>query len=251
MSERSDTTGGTERAGGRYDATFAVVLAAAGASRRFRADRPDLPNKPFVRVGGRPLWSFSAERFASRGDVVEFVMAVTPGEAGRLAESEAAWLDRFRVRLVEGGSERAESVANAVAALRSDAEFVAVHDAARPLVDDALIGRVFARAIAHGAAIPAMPVVGTVKEIDGDGRIVRTVPRGPLREAQTPQAGRLAEVRRAFATVDLEDVTDEASLLERAGHRVEVVAGSRENLKVTTADDLAFVEFVLSRRGER
>ncbi|MEM1062023.1 MAG: 2-C-methyl-D-erythritol 4-phosphate cytidylyltransferase [Planctomycetota bacterium] len=226
---------------------FSVVLAAAGASRRFRAGRPDGPNKPFVSLAGRPLWSHAAGRFAARDDVAEIVMAVDPESIEDVARGEAEWLERLGVRLVGGGAERADSVANAVRALKSDADFIAVHDAARPLVSDGVIDAAFAGAAEVGAAAPGLPIVGTVKQVDDADRVTRTVDRTVLREVQTPQVARADWLREAFATVDLPGVTDEASLLERAGRPVLVTAGARANLKVTTREDLDFVNFLLSR----
>jgi 2-C-methyl-D-erythritol 4-phosphate cytidylyltransferase/2-C-methyl-D-erythritol 2,4-cyclodiphosphate synthase len=151
-----------------------------------------------------------------------------------------------RVRCVEGGARRQDSVANAVAHARADADVIAIHDAARPFVSAALIDRTIAAAIAHGAAIAALPVRDTVKQAggartDASRPIAATLPREDIFLAQTPQA-----FRRAVLVNALEagrkgglEASDEAMLLEGAGWPVHLVAGEAANMKITTAEDFA------------
>jgi 2-C-methyl-D-erythritol 2,4-cyclodiphosphate synthase/2-C-methyl-D-erythritol 4-phosphate cytidylyltransferase len=147
-----------------------------------------------------------------------------------------------RVEIVEGGERRQDSVANAFARVSSRADVVVIHDAARPLVTEAVIERTVAAAVHWGAAIAAVPAHDTVKRVAGDV-ITATLPRDEIMLAQTPQAFRVDVLRSALALAD--DVTDEASLAERAGHRVHVVAGDPKNLKITTPDDLDLAERLL------
>jgi 2-C-methyl-D-erythritol 4-phosphate cytidylyltransferase/2-C-methyl-D-erythritol 2,4-cyclodiphosphate synthase len=143
------------------------------------------------------------------------------------------------VHLVAGGERRQDSVANAFATLAADVEIVLVHDAARPFVTSEVISRAIQGAVAHGAAIVAVPVSDTVKRVERDV-IVETLPREEIFLAQTPQAFRRDVLGAAIdAGRTAEIATDEAMLTERAGHRVHVVAGDAANVKITTAADLA------------
>ena len=145
------------------------------------------------------------------------------------------------VACVPGGATRAESVRAALAEVPDDAAVVLVHDAARPLVDDAVVERVLAP-LAEGfdGAVPALPVPDTVKRVDGRV-VVETLERSSLVGAQTPQAFLAGSLRRAYSG-ELADATDCASLVERSGGRVAVVPGDERLLKVTTPADLALVE---------
>ena len=221
---------------------FAVILPAAGASTRFGAGS----GKLLVELTeGVPVIALTLQAFLVRQDVDAVVIAAPPGirwpPAPTNAALERALGDRRVVRC-EGASSRAESVRNALALVPASVEWVAVHDAARPLASAGLINRVFDAAAHYGAAVPALPVVPTVKQADGPlpAKVQRTVPRQSLWAVQTPQVARRAALDAAYATcpVPLGQVTDEAQLLELAGYDVWLVAGEERNLKITTPDDL-------------
>jgi 2-C-methyl-D-erythritol 4-phosphate cytidylyltransferase len=153
------------------------------------------------------------------------------------------------IRCVEGGARRQDSVAAGMAAA-ADAAWYLVHDAARPLVSAALATAVLDAARASGtAAIPGLPVADTIKRVDADGRVVETLDRTPLRAVQTPQAFAGPVLRRAHREV-LDDVTDDAGMVERLGLAVVVVAGEPANLKITTPADLELARAILALRAE-
>jgi 2-C-methyl-D-erythritol 4-phosphate cytidylyltransferase len=151
-----------------------------------------------------------------------------------------------RVQFCRGGDTRAHSVWNALQRVNSDVEWVAVHDGARPLVSEALIGRTLAAAADHGAAVPALPVALTIKEAAGPlpAKVERTVPRERLWAMQTPQIARRVDLIRAFETcpIPLSQVTDDVQLIELAGGEVWLVEGEERNLKITTRVDLRVAE---------
>ena len=157
------------------------------------------------------------------------------------------------LRIVAGGARRQDSVANAFAMVDGHADIVAVHDAARPLVSDAVIRRTVEAAADAGAAIAAVRVSDTVKRGDAAGRIAETLPREQIYLAQTPQAFRASVLRDALLRAEalakagalIGDATDEAALVERAGHVVRLVEGDPRNIKITTPDDLAMAEHLL------
>lgn len=228
---RSDS-GGSGEAG----ATWALIVA-AGAGERLGIDRP----KAFATLGGRPLLAESIDRLEGCPWIDSIVIAAPAGweePVILLAEELAA---SKVVACVPGGATRAESVRAALAEVPDDAAVVLVHDAARPLVDDAVVERVLAP-LGEGfdGAVPALPVPDTVKRVDGRV-VVETLERSSLVGAQTPQAFLASSLRRAYSG-ELADATDCASLVERSGGRVAVVPGDERLLKVTTPADLALVE---------
>ncbi len=231
-----EASGGTGEAG----ATWALLVA-AGAGERLGIDRP----KAFASLGGRPLLAESLDRLDRSPWVDAIVVAAPAGweePAILLAEELAA---TKVVSCVTGGATRADSVRKALEDVPGDAVVVLVHDAARPLLDDAVVERVLTP-LAEGfdGVVPALPIPDTVKRVDGS-LVVETVERDDLVGAQTPQAFLASALRRALED-DLTEATDCASAVERAGGRVAVTEGDPRLLKVTTAADLALVEALLA-----
>jgi 2-C-methyl-D-erythritol 4-phosphate cytidylyltransferase len=215
-----------------------VIVVAAGMGERLGSDRP----KAFVKFGERTLVAASLETFEEHDGVDGIVVAVPPGfetDMSLIADDIGAGKI---AAAVPGGATRAESVANALQCLPDSAHFVLVHDAARPLVDEALIDRVM-HGLAEGAdgVVPALPVTDTVKRVGPDGAVAETFDRASLRAVQTPQGFPVERLRAAIAAAagELATATDCASLVEAAGGRVICVAGDPRNLKVTTPEDLA------------
>jgi len=231
-----DAPGGSGVAG----ATWALLVA-AGAGTRLGIDRP----KAFAELAGRPLLAESLDRLDRSPWVDAIVVAAPPGwEEPVILLSEELAASKV-VACVTGGATRAESVRLALGEVVDEALVVLVHDAARPLVDDAVVERVLGPlAEGYDGVVPALPVPDTLKRIEGQ-RVVETVPRADLAAAQTPQAFLAGSLRRAYAG-DLPDATDCASLVERAGGRVAVVDGDPRLVKVTNAADLALVESLLA-----
>ncbi len=223
-------------------AKFAVILPAAGRSTRFSANKR---KKPFVELKGRAVWIRSAELFVARDDVVQTVLVVSPEDMEWFKEKFRPNLAFMNIDIVAGGSERFESVQNGLASVRPDAEYVAVHDAARPLIVNEWIDAVFRAAEESGAAIPAVPVAATLKRVGPDKTIQETVARDGLWEAQTPQVFRRQLLMDAFARRGSLKATDEAQLVEQMGHPVKVVEGSPMNFKITTGSDFRMAEAVV------
>lgn len=220
-----------------------AILVAAGRGERLGADVP----KAFVPLRGRPLLAESLERLEASTWVESIVVVAPPGweEPAILLAEE---LSAGKVRAcVPGGRTRADSVRIGVAEVAEEAAVIMVHDAARPLVDDAVIERVL-EPLGEGwdGAIPGLVIADTVKRVDAHGTIVETVEREGLRAAQTPQAFQADVLRRALAC-GLEDASDCARFVEAQGGRVRVVDGDSRLAKVTTAADLAAVEKLAQR----
>jgi 2-C-methyl-D-erythritol 4-phosphate cytidylyltransferase len=229
----------------------AIVLA-AGAGERLGGGTP----KAFVELAGRSMVARAAAAAASCADVTELVVASPPSEAERRRVVEALDGTPKPVRVVAGGASRQSSVLCALEAASNDVDIVVVHDAARPLAPPSLFSSVIEaldrRRSDAAAAIPVVPVVDTLKRVAG-GFVVETVARDDLRAAQTPQAFAAEALRSAHerAAAAAMEFTDDAALLEWAGHRVIVVAGDPANLKVTTAEDVRRAEAAIAqRRGD-
>ena len=217
-----------------------AVLAAAGSGDRLGADRP----KAFVRLGDRPLLGESLERLDASDWIDAIVVAAPPGwEEPAILLAEELGCGKVSA-CVAGGATRGESVRAALAEVPGDAAVVVVHDAARPLLDDAVVERVVT-ALNEGwdGVVPALPVPDTVKRVDGE-RVVETLARDELRAVQTPQAF-VAQVLRDAYQGDVSGASDCASLVEARGGRVKVVDGDPRLLKVTEAADLDRVAALL------
>lgn len=198
---------------------------------------------------GRPK---QLEELAGRSLIAWAVEAVRPVCEGVVVVVERGLLDDVDVRaeaVVAGGETRAASVRAGLAAVPDDAEVILVHDAVRPLATPELAARVVA-AIEDGAdgAVPGVPVVDTLKRVDGP-KVIATVDRSELVGVQTPQGFRADALRRAHAGGG--DATDDAGLVEATGGTVVVVEGERDNLKVTWPEDIAVAEALLQARGGR
>lgn len=223
---------------------FAVILPAAGQSSRFRGFQR---KKPFVELKGRPIWVRTAEHFLKRPDVSQTILVVAPEDLDWFHETFKANLAFLDLTIVTGGKSRAESVRNGISAIRKPAEFIAVHDAARPLLTARWIDDVFAAAVTHQAAIPGLKISSTVKRVGSDSVIAETVDRTNLVQAQTPQVFAAGILQRAFAACrNLAAVTDEASLLEAISLPVHVIDGWPMNIKITTNADFRLAELFLN-----
>jgi 2-C-methyl-D-erythritol 4-phosphate cytidylyltransferase len=226
---------------------FAVVIPAAGKSTRFAGRE----KKPFASLDGRPVWLRAAELFWSRADVSRVYVVISPADREDFRTRFGHLLAFANAELVDGGEERFDSVGNALAKVPAEVEFVAVHDAVRPLTPVPVIDAVFAAARQHGAALPAVAVADTLKQVDADNKINATVPRAGLWQAQTPQVFRRDWLAEAYAKRGeaKTPVTDDAQAVEALGHSVFVVPGSPVNFKITTKDDLDLAEAVLKSRN--
>ncbi len=218
------------------------------------ASHPSLgtPPKQFLALDGIPILIHSLRAFAAVERVTGIYVAVRKPEMERVEAQVAEYGFAAKVHVVEGGDNRQESVAHALAAVPAGPEdIVLVHDAVRPLIDAATIERTIDAVSEYGAAIVGLPAVDTIKQVERTAHgaiITATIPREMIVQAQTPQGARCGLLRRAFAEAAADEFegTDEASLLERAGIPVAVVPGSARNLKITQPGDLELAEFYLS-----
>ena len=246
-----------------------AILPAAGLGTRMAGPQPKHPNDPdsashptsgtppkqFLSLGGVPILVHSLRAFAAVGRVTGIYVAVRKPEMERVEAQVAEFGFGGKVHVVEGGDNRQESVAHALAAVpAAPDDVVLVHDAVRPLIDVATIDRTIDAVIEFGAAIVGLPAVDTIKQVERTAHgalITATLPRESIVQAQTPQGFRYELLRKAFAEAIADGFvgTDEASIVERAGLPVAVVPGSQVNLKITQPGDLELAEFYLRQRA--
>jgi 2-C-methyl-D-erythritol 4-phosphate cytidylyltransferase/2-C-methyl-D-erythritol 2,4-cyclodiphosphate synthase len=240
-----------------------AIVAAGGRGERLGAAQP----KQLLVIGGRSILERSVHLLVAHPAIDEVVVALPPG----LAAQPPAWLTRAvkTVRVVPGGPRRQDSVANAFAAISDATDVVVIHDAARPFASASLVSRTIDAAVETGAALAALPARDTVKratDVDGPadaGRhadsgpkgphyVLETLPRETVHLAQTPQAFRREVLASAlaFGAREAIDATDEATLAERAGHRVRLVEGETTNIKITTQEDLTMAEALARPAGQ-
>ena len=230
---------------------LAVILAGAGEGRRMEGLGPKL----LLDLDGNTLLERAVLPFLAH-PVVGEIVAVVPEALLGMAKDALGRVPRERVvgaRAVAGGASRQESVRLGLETISTQAAYVAVHDVARPLVTAALIDRVLEAARSHGAAIPALPLRDTVKEVSAE-RVVRTVPRESFQGAQTPQIFSRAILARAHTQGQgSTNATDDAALVEAIGFTVAVVPGEPTNVKITDPSDLivarALIQSGLGKRS--
>jgi 2-C-methyl-D-erythritol 4-phosphate cytidylyltransferase len=213
--------------------------------------------KQFLEIGGVPVLVHGLRAFVAVARVEAVYVAVRRAEIERVAALMAEYGLGSKVHVVAGGENRQQSVSNALAQLVAEAgcaedDVVLVHDAARPLIEPAIIERTIDAVVEHGAAIVGLPAVDTIKQVERTAHgaiITATIPRERIVQAQTPQGARCGLLQRAFAEAEADEFagTDEASLLERAGNLVAVVQGSARNFKITQPGDLELAEFYLRK----
>ncbi len=207
--------------------------------------------KQFRPLGGVPLVVHSL-RVLQSSPVVDAIILAVPQSDIEYCRTDIVQAHHFTkvVGIVAGGQDRQGSVRNGLAVVGAETEVVVVHDAVRPFVTEQMVTEVVEAAKANGAAIIALPMRDTVKQVRRDRVIERTVDRRPLWLAQTPQAFRADWLKEAHAKAQIEGVeaTDDAYLLEWAGRPVSVIEGSGENIKVTRPEDMIIGEAIFASR---
>jgi 2-C-methyl-D-erythritol 4-phosphate cytidylyltransferase len=214
-----------------------AIIVAAGSGSRFRSDKP----KQFLEINGRSVLAHTIGRFESAPSVDSIVIVLA---ADHVADFDYSGFSKV-IAVVAGGETRADSVLRGLKEAKDDAEIIAVHDGARPLVTVHEIEATIEMAKETGAACLVAPVTDTIKSVRG-GEIAATLDRDKLRRALTPQAFKTHVLCAAFENADLAAATDECYLVEKLGHPIAVVEGSPRNIKITHPEDLVLAEALLS-----
>lgn len=231
---------------------LSVILAAAGRSTRFGGGQT---KKVFADLSGKPVWLRSAEAFYALDFVSQIVMVVSEDDYDFFLQRFAPEIDRLKLEVVVGGAERYLSVKNGIAKIVSDTKWVAIHDAARPMIQPSQISEVFDAAKKNGAAILAAPMTATIKKVMPDSQLVLgTVDRTNLFSAQTPQIFQRQQLLDIYEKLQQDEQqnipTDECLLMESFGVPVAVVSGDDQNLKITQQNDMVLAKAILAARIE-
>lgn len=224
-----------------------ALIAAGGLGVRMGTSR----RKQFLELGGRPILVHTLEAFDSHPQVDRLVVVVPVTDLNYCRQEIIPGAGLYKpVMLVSGGQHRQESVYNGLQAIRANDAIVLIHDGARPLLTTQLITACIEGAQQWRACIPALPIQDTLKQVDRQGMIERTVSRSTLFRAQTPQAFDLSLIKDAHARARHHgwQATDDAALVERMGVAVRMVEGSWENIKITRPHDLLRAEMILRQR---
>lgn len=224
---------------------FSVIIAAAGSSQRMGGI-----NKQLEKIGGTPVFVMSALKFNDIEDVSEIIITAPEADLPRYEKIARNYGVTKLSAVVAGGDTRCNSIKNALAAVSPKAEFVAIHDGARPLIETEDIQRVLNDAVKYGAAIAATPAVDTIKQVGSNGFIERTIPRSSLYYAQTPQAFRKKLLTDCFEKLGLqaENATDDSSIVEMCGEYVKITEITSPNFKITRPDDLLLAQAIFENR---
>ena len=215
---------------------------AGGSGSRMQSALP----KQFLMLGGMPVVARTINTFSEALPGAEIVV-VLPEEHIALWENLRARFDVARHRIVAGGKERFHSVLNGINALSDEVEYIAVHDGVRAMATKRLIIRAMLAAEEHDAVIPVVDVVDSYRRVAGTESHI--VPRAELRIVQTPHTFLAQTLRDAYNVDYSAAFTDDASVVEAAGGHITLVEGERTNIKLTTPEDMAYAEWLLSREG--
>jgi len=231
------------------DMKAAVIITAGGLGKRFGVKGDKLLPKQFIHLSSKPLILYSIESF-ERSEFISEIILVVPDKWVEYTETEL--VDKFNIKkiskVIAGGAQRQESVERGFKSLSSKPGLVAVHDGVRPFVSLELIEGVLQQAANSGAAITAIPATDTIKKSSSTQSIEKTLSREDIWFAQTPQAFKYEILHEAYEKA-LQDGylgTDEAELVERIGKEVKLVLGSKNNIKITTPEDLKLGELILN-----
>jgi 2-C-methyl-D-erythritol 4-phosphate cytidylyltransferase/2-C-methyl-D-erythritol 2,4-cyclodiphosphate synthase len=223
----------------------AAVIAAGGAGIRMNSSVP----KQFLKISGKPILLHTIEGIASLEQIVQIVIALPPEHINRAESILRRQPLRTEVLCVPGGSNRQESVRCGVAHVRQDVDVILVHDAVRPCCDRDVMVRVLNEAWKKGAAVPCLPATETIQRVSRKARVLSTPPRQELHAIQTPQGFHAGILKSALERAHEEGFlgTDESSVVRWAGHRVVVIPGSPDNIKITRPLDLDIAELLISK----
>lgn len=223
-----------------------ALIAAAGKGKRMNTRI----SKPFIPIFGKPILAYTIEKFEKCKLIDKIYLTVNSEEKELCSRNVIIKYNFSKVQeLVDGGETRQDSVYNGLKALDKDTDIVVIHDGARPLIEETLIRDSIEKAQKYGAAIAAIPIKDTVKKSENNFFINKTLNREEIWRAQTPQTFKYDLILPAYhkAYKDKYLATDDAAILERYGHKVKLIIGSEENIKITTPFDIIVAENFLKK----
>ncbi|MDY6801683.1 MAG: 2-C-methyl-D-erythritol 4-phosphate cytidylyltransferase [Bacteroidota bacterium] len=220
-----------------------VIIVAGGSGKRMESDIP----KQFLEIKGIPLLMLSIQAFYRFNTKIEIIIALPENQIIYWQELCKKHAFSIKHQIVPGGQTRYHSVKNALQKIGTEG-IVAIHDAVRPLVSQETIQRVFETAMAHGNAVPYIDITDSVRQVTRDGN--NPVDRSKYKIIQTPQAFTCKIIKRAYEESFDPLFTDDASVAEKGGQKINLVHGNRENIKITTLADLIVAKALLNHLSE-
>ena len=218
-----------------------IIIVAGGKGLRMGSDIP----KQFLPIGGKPVLMRTLERFRAYSADLQIILVRPEAQQDYWKELCQKYDFQVKYQIANGGQTRFHSVQNGLALVPDDAEgVVGVHDGVRPFPSIEVIRNCFETARTAKAVIPVIPVVETVRHLDGEGSV--TVPRGDYRLVQTPQTFDIQLLKAANRQPYNDGFTDDASVVESYGHQITLVEGNRENIKITTPYDIVVAEAIIT-----
>ena len=222
---------------------LSAIILAAGAGRRLGAR----VSKPLVKINNKPLINYSLCAFNRHPGIDEIIVVCSAQNKKQIIKVIKNCSFKKIKGFVIGGPRRQDSVYNGLKKVGKKSDWVLIHDSARPFIDQGAISRVIQEAKKTGAAILGVPVKATIKSASAGGLVNKTVDRSSLWEIQTPQVFKKGLIDKAYEKYAEENVTDDASLVEKLGKKVKIVEGCSENIKITTGVDLCFAQLIAKR----
>jgi 2-C-methyl-D-erythritol 4-phosphate cytidylyltransferase len=223
-----------------------AIIPAGGSGKRMQGRL----SKQYLPLDGKPILVHTLRVFQRSPDIDEIILVVLEEDIQKVRQMivESRRISKVR-HVLAGGEQRQDSVRNGLAVIGNDVEIVLIHDAVRPFVSEDLIHAVVREAEIHGAVTAGMPVKDTIKRVDRNGTVLETLDRQVLWMTQTPQAFKRSLIQEAYRKADADQFygTDDASLVERMGFQVKMIAASYANFKITTPEDLLMAEFLIKK----
>lgn len=222
-----------------------VIIVAGGVGSRMQSSKP----KQFAFLDGRPILAHTIDSIAKALPHAEIIV-VLPEQHIEYWNNLKARFDTAKHRIVAGGDERFHSVSNGLTALNNEAKYIAIHDGVRPFVSRELVEDLMDAARAYGAAIPVIRPVDSLRVIDNKGGS-QIIDRNTIRIVQTPQIFEASTIREAYSTPFSPHFTDDASVVESFGKNIYLCDGERDNIKITTPEDIQIAEAILNSRSDQ
>jgi len=220
-----------------------AILLAAGKGLRLNSSL----SKPLIKINRRPIVFYSLSVLDKHPEIDEIVVVVNSGNQAPIAKLIKQCSFKKTKAVVLGGKRRQDSVYNGLKAIDQSSKLVLIHDSARPFIKRELVSSLIRQAKKNGAAILAVKLKATIKSSKADNTVAQTLARDKLWEVQTPQVFKKDLLLRAYKKYSQDNVTDDASLVEKLGKKVKIVKGSYGNIKITTSEDLLFAGLIAKR----
>lgn len=224
----------------------AAIIVAGGKGLRMGSQLP----KQFLPIGGVPILCRTIQRFLQYDPEIRIYIALPASHVALWLQISAPYIAPNAYTLVEGGAERFHSVKNALDKIPQDIDLIAVHDGVRPLVSVKTIAMAYTDATLHGNAVPCIAPPESIRVTEAGGKDNHPIDRSTVKLIQTPQVFEAKILRQAYCLPYTPAFTDDASVVETAGHKIHLIDGDKQNIKITTIEDLKYAEFILSEDGK-